>query len=65
MSDELKFNITTEELRAALEYATAYGRTEHGTITLTWGEETGLGKGLGVSDKYDGKPVDITEYGAW
>lgn len=59
-----KFNITLHELREAILFAEANGRSEHKTITMQV-ETNGIGNNIYVSEEWDSKQLDVTEYGAY
>jgi hypothetical protein len=60
-----KFNITVQELRAALAYAEENDLKYKNVITMELSRASGLGTVIKVSAEWNGKQEDITDYGSW
>jgi hypothetical protein len=58
----MKFNITVQALKAALQFAEDKGKQ---VVTLTISDKSGIGHVLLVSEEWDSKQEDITDYGSW
>lgn len=57
----MKFNITVQELKAALQFAEDNDKQ---TVTLCL-KDAGISHVITVATDWDSKQEDITDYGAW